>query len=41
VALGTNVLVALMEDEIFRQGQGKLDVYRELYCFSISAKEIT
>lgn len=37
--LDVDVLAALMEDEILRQGQSGLAVHPELHCFSISAQE--
>jgi len=36
-----DVLAALMEDWILRQGQGGLAVHPELHCLCVSAKEIT
>ena len=40
VVLDSDMLAALMEDGVLRQGQGGLDVHPELHCFCVSAQEI-
>ena len=37
VVLDSDMLVALMEDGVLRQGQGGLAVHLELHCFYVSA----
>jgi hypothetical protein len=41
VVLDADMLDALIEDGVLCQGQGGLAVHPELYCFSVSAQEIT
>jgi len=41
VVLDPDMLDALMEDGVLRQGQGGLAVHPELHCLCVSAKEIT
>jgi len=40
VVLDSDMLAALMEDGVLRQGQGGLAVHPELHCFCVSAQEI-
>jgi hypothetical protein len=40
VVLDADVLAALMEDGVLRQGQGGLAVHPKLPCFCVSTKEI-
>ena len=40
VVLDSDMLAALMEDGVLRQGQGGLAVHPELHCLCVSAKEI-
>jgi len=40
VVLDSDMLAALMEDGVLRQGQGGLAVHPELHCFCVPAQEI-
>jgi len=40
VVLNADMLAALMEDGVLRQGQGGLAIHPELHCFCVSAQEI-
>ena len=40
MVLNADILAALMEDGVLRQGQGGFAVHPELHCFSFSAQEI-
>ena len=41
MVLDADMLAALMEDGVLRQGQGGLVVHPELHCFCVSAQEIS
>jgi len=41
VVLDAEMLAALMEDRVLRQGQGGLAVHPELQCFYVSTQEIS
>jgi hypothetical protein len=40
VVLDADMLTALMENGVLRQGQGRLVVHPKLHCFCVSAQEI-